>query len=191
MALGGIDSTEVRIAPNGGIFVAPSLTAAPTDVTTPLSASWTNLGYASEDGVTLSHSVDLNDIKAWQTAVPVKRGLSGVSLEVKFSLLQTDKETVAFYWAGSSWVNGPAGVATLSVPSNPSISSMEHALCIEYTDDAGSIQRLYCGRGIVSDRDDISLKRDDAVMYGVTFVAFDNNGSLAKLLSNSTELYSS
>lgn len=191
MAVGGLDATEVRIAPTGHIFIANSQTTAPTNLSTAMSASWTDLGYATEDGVSLAYSVDTSTIMGWQSAVELKRGLSGVTLEVSFTLLQTNKEVTAAYWGGSSWANGAAGVATLTVPSNPSISSMEHAMVIEYTDDAGKIQRFYMGRGMVTDRQEITLKRDDAVAYGITFVAADNNGELARLLSDSLELYSS
>lgn len=191
MAVGGIDVNEVRLAPNGRIYVAAANTAAPTNLATPLSASWTDLGYGSEDGVSLGHTVDLTEIKAWQTGAVVKRGIDSIGLEIKFSLMQTNKESTALYFAGSTWANGASGVATLTVPSNPTISSMEHALCIEWTDDSGDIQRLYSGRGIVSDREEIKLTRTDAVMYGVTYVAFDNNGELARILSNSDDLYSS
>lgn len=191
MAIGGLDANEVRIAPNGAIYVADAGTAAPTDLSTALTSSWTNLGYASEDGVSLSNDISTNEIKGWQSAVSLKRGLEDVAVEVSFSLLQTNKEVVSFYWAGSTWANGAAGVATLTIPSNPSISSMEHALVVEYVDDAGDTQRLYFGRGMVTEREEITLKRDDAVMYGVTFSAFDNNGELGRMLSNSLDLYSS
>lgn len=191
MANGGIDSNEVRLAPNGKIYVAAANTAAPTNLSTALSASWTDLGYATEDGVTLGHTVDLTDIKAWQSAAVVKRGLEGVGLELSFMLMQTNKESTALYFAGSTWANGASGVATLTVPSNPTISSMEHALVVEWTDDTGDIQRLYSARGIVSERQEIKLSRTEPVCYGITYVAFDNNGELVRILSNSDDLYSS
>lgn len=191
MPIGAIDANEIRIAPNGHVYVASANTAAPTDLSTALSSSWTDLGYCTEDGVTLAYGVDLNDINAWQSAVPVKRGLSGVSLEISFTLMQTNKEVLELYFGDASWANGASGVATMTVPSNPIIADMEHAIVIEYTDDNDDNYRLYCGRGIVSDREEIALKREDAVMYGVTYVAFDNNGELARLLSDSLDLYSS
>lgn len=191
MANGGLSVDEVRLAPNGAIYVAPVGSTGPTDVTSSLNSSWTHLGYADEDGVSLTPTVDLNEIPAWQSAVPVKRGLNSVGLEVSFNILQTNKESTALFFAGATWSNGPSGIATLTIPSNPSIASLESAMVVEWTDDEGDIQRLYIARGIVGDRQPIQLTRADAVKYGVSYMALDNNGTMAVLLSNSLELYSS
>lgn len=191
MAVGSIDATKIRLAPRGNVFVAAALTAAPSDVTTSMTASWTNLGYCTTDGVSLNYSVDMSEINSWQSGVSTKRGLKAVMTDVTFTLQQTGQAATKIYFGDASWVNQAAGLSKLSVVSNPVISNMEHALVIEYTDDSNNVQRLYCGRGIVTKRKEISLQREKEIAYNLTFTVLDNTGSLFDLLSNNLDFYSS
>ncbi len=191
MSLGSIDSTKIRLAPKGHVFVADPLTTAPTDVTTTMPSTWTDLGYCTSDGVSVNYSVDLSEISSWQSAVPTKRGLKGVTAEITFTLQQSGQAATKIYFGDATWSNLSGGLSKLAVPSNPIISDMEHALVVEYTDDSENIQRLYCGRGIVSKRKEIMLQREKEIAYNLTYTVLDNSGSLFDLLSNNLDFYSS
>jgi hypothetical protein len=183
-----LDSTQVRIAPFGHVYVAPVGTAAPVDVLTAYSATWKELGYISEDGVGITPSVDVADIKAWQSLLPVKQSLTGMDLELTFDMIQVNQQTSALYFFGSAWVT-TVSLATMTISSSPSLD--ERALSIEWKDDANYINRLTVGRGLVTDRDQLVLKRSDAVAFGVTFHALDSNGTAAVLMSNNPSLINS
>lgn len=192
MAIDAISANQIRIAQTGVVYSAVVGSTGPTDVTTALNASWTNLGYVTEDGVSITPKVDLKPISAWQSPMPVKYALNSTSMEVKFKLMQTNKEIMAVYYPGSAWVNGASGIATLTMPASPTISSLEIALVVEFTDDNSEKGRLYIARAIVSDREATKLTRSDVTEFGLTVMAMaDSNNNACKILSNSLDLYSS
>lgn len=184
------DSTQIRLAPSGHIWIAPGGTLCPQDVTTAMttySAQWAELGYLSEDGVSVTPSYDTSGLKAWQTPVDVKEVLSSVGLTAKIQMLQINKDTTAQYFFGAAWTtDGPVGKLTIS--SNPSLA--ERAMVVEWTDDLGFISRFVMPRGFLTDRDSMQLQRTEATALGVTFQCLDSNGVLAYLLSNNPTLAS-
>jgi len=183
-----LDSLEVRVAPFGHVYVAPVGTVAPTDVTSAFGAGWKELGYLDEDGVGITPSTDVSDIVAWQSLLPVKTSLTGLDLTLEFNLIQVNQDTTALYFFGETWAVA-GGVATLAMSSNPTLD--ERALAVEWTDDAANVNRLIVGRGLVTDRAQLSLKRSEATAFGITFRALDNNGLMATLLSDNPDLLAS
>lgn len=157
-----LDATQVRIASNGKILVAPVGTAAPVDTTTAFAASWVNLGYASEDGVTLTPSLDTDDIPGWQSSAPLRTIITGAGLEVGFTLMQSSPEVLDLYFGGTT------AAGTLEVPVSPSIT--ERSLAVEWIDGA-SVYRLIVPRAALTDRGEITLARGDAVAFEMTFAA--------------------
>lgn len=182
------DSTQVHLAPNGRIWIAASGTVLPTNVTTAMgtvSPNYKELGYVSDAGVSVTPGYDTNGIKAWQTAVDVKTVLTGVSLNCKFSALQVTQDATANYFFGGAWANS-GGIGKLDFNSAPNLA--ERVLVIEWSDDASYAYRLCFGRGVLTDRDAMTLVRTEATAFGVTFEALDNSGSLGNLLSNNPAL---
>lgn len=191
MSTGGINVDEVRLAPTGAVYVAAIGSTAPTAVSDTLSAAWNNIGYTTEDGVSVTPNVDFGEILAWQSASPLIRPLQKVNMEVAFTIMQTNKAVTSLFFMGGTWTNGPAGVASLSIPSNPTYSNLEAALVIDYTDNKGYLNRLYMPRGIVTKRDAVKIQRKGVTEYGITYMVNDSNGVLGTLFSNNTSLYSS
>lgn len=192
-ALGGINVDEVRIAQTGRVYTAAVGAAAPTNSTTALTTAWTDLGYVTEEGVTTTPSVTFGKVKAWQSAIALKRPLDEVEFEIMFKIMQTNKAVTSLFWLGATWTNGPLGVATLVIPSNPTYSNLESALVVDWTDDsaAAAVTRMYYPRGIVSKREPLKSDRKDILEYGLTYLVNDSNGSIGTIFSNSTALYSS
>lgn len=178
-------SGEVRLAPFGHVYVADVGTAYPTDVTTPFSASWRELGYIDEDGVSITPSVDVADINAWQSLTPVKQSLTGMNLELAFKLIQVNQATTSLFFFGEDWT-ASAGNAELIISSNPGID--ERALAVEWTDDANNTNRLIIPRGLVTDREELVLSRNDEIQLGVTYRALDSDGVVAVMHSNDANL---
>src|SRR6478735_6067102 len=180
-----LTSGEVRLAPFGHVYVADVGSVIPATTAVPFGASWRELGYVSEDDVSFTPSVDINDINAWQSKVPVKRPLTGIDFDVKFTLLQTTQLASSLFFFGEDWsVTG--GEAHLSVTSNPTLD--ERALAVEYSDDLGNLNRIILARALVTDRDDLTLNRSDAVQWGLTLKALDYNGSVVQIQSNNPTL---
>lgn len=184
-----LDGTEIRIASTGSIYVAPVGTAAPTTTTSSLNAAFKHLGYATEDGVTITPTVGTNPIMAWQSGTPVAYGLNETSFEINFTLMQGNKDVTGQYFFGASWTMGAAGLATLTLAS-PTISALTVAIVVEWTDGTNST-RYYIPRAICTEREEIQLTRSDPVTYGLTYACLDTSGSFGTILTNDTDIYSS
>lgn len=178
-------STEVWTAPNGDIYLGPLTATAPTSASSALTlsaAQYTHLGYASEDGVSITPSTDTNDIMAWQSIAPVKTVLTSAGLEISFTLLQTNEASVEAFFLFNTLVPVGSGAGTsMTISTTP--PSQERSLIIDWQTDAGEKSRLYFPRAMCTERQELQLQRSEAFAYGLTFVALDSNGTLAKFFS--------
>jgi hypothetical protein len=180
-----LDSTEVRLAPTGHVYVAPTGTTLPTNATMALNGSFQELGYLDEDGCSLTPGVELTDIMMWQSAVPVKTTLDTVNFEIQFNMGQVNQYTWGLYFFVGSWTNN-FGQAKLTVPSSP--GSQEKSLIVEWTDDLLDVCRLVIPTAVLTDRESLQLVRNNAQITGVTFRALDSSGTLAYVYSDNPDL---
>lgn len=185
-----LDATEIRIASGGSVNIAPVGTAAPTTATSALNAAFKHMGYATEDGITISPTVDTNPIMAWQSLSPVAYGVNQASFELSFSLMQNNKDVTAQYFFGQSWTMGASGLATLNLTTTPTIAQLTVALVVEWTDGTNTT-RYYVPRAICTERQEIQLTKSDPVVYGLTYACMDTSGSLGTILTNDVDIYSS
>lgn len=163
-----LNADNVRVGLTGRIYMAPKGTTAPTDLTTAWAAGWTDLGYMSDDGVSLEYSTDVEDIGAWQSLSPVRRVLTGVDMTLGFTAIELKNETVRLYFPGAT-ITTAAGVSTLTIPAAP--GPAEYAFGLEWED--GTItNRLVIPRGEVTDRGGITIGRSGAVGLEMTVSAY-------------------
>lgn len=182
------DPSQVRLAPDGRVLVAALGTTEPIDVATPFNVAFKELGWVTEDGVSVTPSVDTNDIMMWQSINPVKRPLTGMGLEVSMALASHNKTTLGLYFLNSQTTT-VSGVARLEMANSP--ASQDVMLAVEWTDDEGDINRLIFPRVTMTDREAITLQRSEAVALGLTFSSLAGpNGYSAVLLSNNVDLLS-
>lgn len=182
-----LDSTQLRVAPSGHVSVAPFGTALPADVTTALNASFKELGYLSDDGVSITPAIDTTGIPVWQSAADALTIVTKANMDVKIVQMQLNQDTLSNYLFGSAWTQ-VAGIATLTLSSSP--AAVQKSLVIEWTDDQAFIYRLILARVIFTDRDALQLNRSNASSLGMTMHALDNGGSFGSLLSNNPHLTS-
>ncbi|MBK3581597.1 phage tail protein [Streptomyces sp. MBT65] len=177
--MAGTNSSEIRIAGVGRLYVA----AADTDVPSTFSsdtatdwATWKNLGFTSGDGVTFSKKDKLEPIDVWQAVSPVHFVYSDRDLTLKFSLMQFNEDTLPFFMGGGgvSAVTGSTGVYQYDIADRPFADV--RALGLEFTDvrasDGSTVTyRFGIPRGQVTAADDIKLARKSAAQLGITFTA--------------------
>lgn len=159
----------------GAIFRAPKGTTPPTSASTSLGASFVELGYVSEDGVTNSNSPDSEKIKAWGGQIVLV-----VSTEVPDTFQMTLIETLdpnvakAVYNSANVTVDGTTGFS-IKVNADP----LEEAVyVIDMRMTGGAIKRIVIPSGMISERGDIVYKDDEAVGYDITLDALpDSSGN--------------
>jgi len=109
------DAQEIWVPGNGGIFVAPVGTAAPTDATTPLPVAWQDLGLVSPDGVAITPALEESQVMTWQSPYPARRLVTARNLQAKGALLQVNTVTLALFFGGAV-VSGSGSAYTLAPP---------------------------------------------------------------------------
>lgn len=165
-----LKSSEVRVAGTGELFLAPVGTALPTAASTALDAAFKGYGYTTEDGVTLSKSLDQEGIPAWQSSTPVRQIITGQELNIETTFLQSNEDILKL-WLGSGDFATDAGTpagwrADLSI--DP--VGQNFALVLEWM-DATITSRLVVPKVTVTETGDVSLARTSATAFPVTFGA--------------------
>ncbi|MFE3164424.1 phage tail protein [Streptomyces sp. NPDC059224] len=177
--MAGTNSSEIRIAGVGRLYVATAGTDVPTTFSTDTAtdwASWKNLGFTSGDGVTFSKKDKLEPVDVWQAVSPVHFVYSDRDLTLKFSLMQFNEDTLPFFMGGGTVdaVTGSTGVYKYDIADRPFADV--RALGLEFTDVKASdgtavTYRFGIPRGQVTAADDIKLARKSAAQLGITFTA--------------------
>jgi len=178
MAATGQQTSQIRVAGQGHLYIAPVGTPAPTDVVASwasVSALWQDLGFTDDTGVVLGKKDSWDEIDLWQTTVPGRYVPKSRAMTAKFSLVQMNAITLPL-WAGGGAVatNGASGyLYTIS----ETLVSFERTLGIEWTDNNGAITtRIIIPRGQVTDTTDINLTRDKSAALGITYNAMGLDG---------------
>ncbi|MFG3585137.1 hypothetical protein [Streptomyces sp. NPDC047990] len=176
------DADNVRVGLNGSVYIAPKGTTAPADLDSAWAAGWVDLGYLSDDGVSMEYGTDTQDINAWQSLSPVRKVLTSVNMTLGFTAIELKTATVTLYFPSATMSDVSGTVHKLSIPAAPSPD--ERAIGLEWID--GTIKnRLIISRGEVTDRSAITIGRSDAVGLEMTVSAYaDTAPEIAVWLSN-------
>lgn len=126
------DVDEIVVGANGTVWTAPVGTAAPVDEETAPGAGWVDLGYLSEDGVTVNDSKSLEVISVWQLFHPARRIVTERDTTLNFVLRQWSKETIPFALGGADVTTVSPGHHKISPPAPEDID--ERALMVDWQD---------------------------------------------------------
>lgn len=158
----------------GAIYFAPAGSTLPSDATTTLSASYVNLGYITEDGVTLNTAEETDTIKAWGPET-VMVSQTDFTETVTYNLLETIRPAVLQYMRGSANVTIAQDG---SIKSGTTGEQLPHGIVvIDTIQNNGSVNpryhRIVYGDCQVSDRSgDQTYNNSDPVTFPVTITAF-------------------
>lgn len=164
---GTLAASEIRIGASGTIYIAPSGTAGPSTVT----AAWTGftqLGYATEDGVKLTRSMDTEQVKGWQSISPLRYLITGVSLQAAFSVEQFNKDTLTLWLGGGTITNQGGGSFLYNISSTPTVD--ERVFGVEWV-DGSIVNRFIMGRCMVTEGGEATVGRSAAIELPLTISA--------------------
>lgn len=154
-----LDATAVRVAGTGEAYFAPEGTAAPTDATTALSATWLGLGYTDPDGLQFTFSRNTSDIDAWQGS-KLRVVTNSEPVSVTLALRETKTNTLLFAFGG-----GTVGANTFTPPVE-GVNAVR-AFVVDVTD--GTLKyRYYFPRVQIAGDVSFQLARTDAISYDLT-----------------------
>lgn len=163
-----VDAAKVRVAVTGAVSKGLTSATAPTSQATALTG-FSDLGYISEDGVTLAlpDAGDTTPIKAWQNGATVRtiRETSDDSPTISFTLIETSKETIETYFGGTVTQTATEGSFSWT---NAARTANSYVLDVV---DGAELIRVYIPRGVVASVGEITLANTEAIGYEVTIDA--------------------
>ena len=162
------DATELVVASSGQISVAPIGTALPTATTAALNAAFYGLGYATEDGVTLTATPEVEEFMAWQSRQAVRRELLGQEIQVAFSLEQWNEATIPLAFGGGT-ITGTAPNYRYDLPDEDDAID-ERSMVIDAVDGAKHYRWVF-PRGSVTESAETQLTRGALAVLPITFKA--------------------
>lgn len=184
-------AAQVRVAGNGEISIGVVGTASPpTDATTALGTGWTGLGYNTDSGLTVSRTVNVNDIPAWQSQVPIRKVPQDQAASIAGDFMQSNKDVVALWYAtGAFAVATPSTDMKADADINPAL--VTKAVCLNWEDGA-TLFRLYFPKCQVTANGDQTLTRTGAVTYPLMFSALapDSGTTLFSLFTSDATSFS-
>lgn len=169
------DASEVRVAAQGQIYVAPEATVLPANVTAALAAGFSSaLGYVSEDGVTFTKGATTETIGAWQSFYPLRVITTEQVFTIAFALRQWNRDTISLAFGGGTFTDQGGG-KTKYTPPAPSVIDVR-ALVIDAQD--GLIHdRWTVSRAMVSDNVETQFTRTAAADLSITMSVLAPSGS--------------
>lgn len=177
------DSSQIVVAAGGSISVAPVGTAFSTDPAVALSASWRNLGYATEDGVTFGDAPSVQDIMSWQKNSPVRRVIDGRDRTVTFTLEQWNDATFPLAFGGGAWTLVSGSIYKFTPPGD-SDALDEKALIVDWSDGDRHFRHVSY-TGSVTGGVETQLTRSGAAVLPITFqINANDSGSDWELYSD-------
>jgi hypothetical protein len=147
----------------GQVWVAPRSATVPAGLEEP-GAGWTDLGFLSEDGHSLSEETETSDIKLWQRNQVARTIVTGQTVEVKMALAQWNADTLALRFGGSWTSDSVSGVKTLKVPAS---RQWDLAMLIDST-DGGRTYRYVHEKASITGFEEISHKAGEPALLGMT-----------------------
>lgn len=163
-----LDAANVDVAFTGAFYYAPLGATAPTDASSALPAAYRDVGLISSDGVRDMPSSSAQQIEAWQGAQIVRTVLTQAFIEVAFTMIESNPNSLELYYAAA--VNTSDG----SVAIDPGKTGGIRAMVLDYV-DGDKYVRLYLPRGEVTARDASEKTSGDAVGYPLTITAYKDN----------------
>lgn len=170
------DITQIRVGTTGNLYVAAVGTVAPTDVTTPWGASWTDLGALSDDGPAITPTVATTDINIWQSFYAAKKIVTSRGMDWKFKLAQRNANTFLLAMGGGAIAETSTGSGVWKY-TPPAASVLDNRAFGLEVREGSTIDRYYLASGLVTGLGDVVFKRTEATMYDITIGAIGSDAT--------------
>jgi len=159
------NASEVVVGSGGKIYIAPVGTPEPNTPTEALNVAYKDLGYISEDGVSASFSVSVEDINAFQSLLPIRKVVTGRTADLSFTCRQWNADTFNLALGGGTF--DTSGPNYLFYPPANGDSLAEHAVVVEWNDGTKNY-RLIVRRAVVTDSVETQIVRNAAADLPIT-----------------------
>lgn len=175
-----------RKANLGAVLLAAPTATAPTTLTgsdSTLAAKptgYNDLGWTTDDGATMSRSVDKNDITGWQGLAPIRSDVTSDVETIAVTFHETNAYVINTYFGVNLSALVPDAASGEVSWAKPSTPDPVYARMLILSRDTISNQEFLFARSYprvsVTDWDDLQFgKNDDGIVYGMTFTAYNDD----------------
>lgn len=172
------NAAAIVVGAAGSLYTAPLASTEPAFISTALDAAFLELGYVGEDGAQMVATMTIEEIRAWQSAYPVRRIATEREFTLSATLLEWNVVTVPFFFGGGT-ITEPDDIGNpgeyLFTPPDPSAID-ERMLALEWADGTKDY-RIVVSRGMVTETDNTQLQRTDAAGLPITFGTMSNEAA--------------
>jgi hypothetical protein len=171
------NAENVVVGITGQVYVGATSATAPINATSILTG-FTDLGYVSADGVTVTTDKSTNQIRAWQNADLVREIVTEGTLTYEFMLLETTQDAIEAYFGGTL-TDGKIEIV-------PNATGGRKSFVIDIIDGAKAI-RHYVPTGEILSVEAQTIQNGEAIGYGMTVTAYVSNGRAADVFFSEFE----
>lgn len=171
---GSKTTTEVLSgAPNvaGYAFSAPIASTAPTDAVTALDASFINLGYLDDSGITIKQGTKVVEIRDWNGDLVAALD-DEISASVTMTLMQTGVNTMKEIYGDANVEVGTEVPTPLLKSVGFSGDPLPHKKYVWEMKNSKGLGRLLAEDGQITEVGDIKVVKKDVIKYTVTVTLF-------------------
>lgn len=178
---GNLDCAEVRVGLTGHLYTAPVGTEAPTDLTTTPTTPWVDLGYLTEDGVSMSVDSDREDFTPWQSTSPCRSVVTTQTNTWTFTLMQRNADTLRLAFGGGSIVAGEADGQWIYTPPAVGLSEVAFILDVE---DGTIMDRWIAYRANPALGGEVNFSKADPTTFELEVTLLDASPARWQLVGN-------
>lgn len=163
-----------QIGANGGIWVAPTGTAAPATPNTQPLLPWEPLGAISDDGLTYGFDEDSQEFTPWGLTSPFRTQITKSIRTFKMTLWETSRTTAnsVMYRKSAADLEPVGGVTSFAETASPTPDRRAWYFLVV---DGATMRGFYVPEGEVSDRSDVEFKQDSMAGYEITVTAYPDS----------------
>lgn len=172
-----LSADNVNVAVTGKVYVAPTSATAPTGSDSTLTG-FTELGYVSADGITVTHDRSTSQIRAWQNSDLVREVTTEATTTYAMTLLESNEDVIETYF-GATITGGKIQV-------NPSATGGRKSWVIDVV-DGSEVIRHYIPTGEVTAVEAQTFANGEAIGYGITITAYVANDRVADVFYGAFE----
>lgn len=167
---------QIVVGSGGAIYIAQIGSGAPlpAGVNQPLTgAGYSEMGFISEEGISASFGVEVADIAAFQSLLPVRRVVTARNTEVSFTLRQWNVATFAVALGGGTYDLTSTGDYSFTPPAND--APLQELIAVIEWSDGSRKYRLVIPRAVVVEDVETTIVRDAAADLPVTLSVLGND----------------
>ena len=170
------DADNIIIGANGSVHVAPVGTALPATIGAALNVAFLDLGFMSEDGVTITDSKSVESVKVWQSLYAVRRFITEKDFALAFVMREWNKISIPLAFGGGSIAETPANSNSFKYTPPAPEDIDERAAVIKWVDGDYNFA-LVTPRVMVSENVETNIVRTGASDLPLTLMALGQDGT--------------